>query len=103
MPRGRAALDRFGPLPGQPELVIDRACQGDAIRGGPTTLATSRSCRSTHRARPWHYDPRRYHSRNQVERFSFRLKCFRHISTRPKQLDVLFLAFIHLAVFHDAP
>ncbi len=54
-----------------------------------------------HRRQPWSYDRDPYRRRNLVERFFRRLKRFRRIATRYDKLDVVFLAFINLAVIYD--
>ena len=54
------------------------------------------------RAQPWQYNRVLYRRRNEVERFFRRLKRFRRIATRYDKLDIVFLAFIHLALIYDA-
>ena len=102
-PEGRGVLDRFGPVPGAPALVMDRAYQDNATR----RLAVALGYRpvvppAVTRKEPWDYDRILYRRRNEVERFFCRLKRFRRIATRYDKLDRVFLAFIHLAVIYDA-
>lgn len=54
------------------------------------------------RVEPWEYDRVLYRRRNEVERLFRRLKGFRRVATRYEKLDVMFLAFIHLALIFDA-
>lgn len=54
------------------------------------------------RVAPWDYDRVTYRRRNEVERLFRRLKGYRRVFTRYDKLDVLFLAFVHLALIFDA-
>jgi transposase len=53
------------------------------------------------RLNPWEYDRELYKKRNEVERFFRRLKAFRRIFSRFEKLDVMFTAFIHVALIFD--
>jgi transposase len=46
----------------------------------------------------WEYDKELYKRRDEVERMFRRLKTFRRIATRYDKLDLLFFAFIYLAL-----
>ena len=81
---------------------MDRAYEGDATRA----LAEELGYRPVvpplrTRRNPWSYDEVLYRRRNEVERFFCRLKRFRRIATRYDKLDVIFLAFIHIALIYD--
>jgi len=54
------------------------------------------------RIEPWEYDKEMYKRRNEVERLFRRLKGFRRIFSRFEKLDVMFLAFIHIALVIEA-
>ena len=54
------------------------------------------------RIEPWEYDRETYRRRNEVERLFRRLKGYRRVFTRYDKLDVLFLAFVQLALIFDA-
>lgn len=54
------------------------------------------------RLNPWEYDQELYKKRNEVERLFRRLKAFRRIFSRFEKLDVMFIAFIHVALICDA-
>ena len=54
------------------------------------------------RAEPWEYDRLIYRRRNEVECLHRRLKGYRRVLTRYHQLDVMLLAFVHLALIFDA-
>ena len=101
-PRGRALLRRLGARSGRPALVMDRAYEGDATRALARELGYQPVVPPlAHRRQPRSYDRELYRRRNLVERFFRRLKRFRRIATRYDKLDVIFLAFIHLAVIYD--
>ena len=55
----------------------------------------------TNRRQPWDYNRQMYKRRNEVERLFRRLKGYRRVFTRYDKLDVIFLAFITLALIHD--
>ena len=68
----------------------------------PTTWDTHQSSpRESNRRHPWAYDGTIYKRRNEVERLFRRLKGYRRIFTRYDKLDVVFLAFINIALSHD--
>ena len=101
-PRGRALLRRMAARYGQPALIMDPACEGDATR----TIAREPGSQTVvpplaYRTQPWSYDRELYRSRSLVEPFLRRLKRFRRISTSYDKLDLVFLIFIHLAVIYD--
>jgi transposase len=50
------------------------------------------------RKEPWDYDEELYKRRNEVERLFRKLKGFRRIFTRFEKLDVMFKAFLLLAL-----
>ena len=82
---------------------MDRAYEGDetralAIELGYISVVPPKS----NRKNPWNYDKQLYKQRNQVERLFRRLKRFRRIFTRYDKLDVVFLAFVYLALIVDA-
>ena len=68
----------------------------------PSLWATRRSSHPRATAvNPWDYNRRIYKRRNEVERLFRRLKGYRRVFTRYDKLDVIFLAFITLALIHD--
>jgi len=50
------------------------------------------------RVDPWDYDRQLYKRRNEVERVFRRLKGFRRVFTRFDKLDVMFTAFVVVAL-----
>ena len=57
---------------------------------------------NSNRVQPWQDDRVTYHRRNEIERLFRRLKSFRRVFTRFDKLNVMFLAFVHLALIFDA-
>ena len=55
----------------------------------------------SNRRRPHCYDHEVYYRRNEVERFSCRLKRFDRIDNRCDKLDIIFLTAIHLVLIYD--
>ena len=53
------------------------------------------------RLNPWEYDRELCKKRNEVERLFRRLKAFRRIFSRFEKLDLMFIAFIHIALIFD--
>ena len=102
-PAGRDLLRRFGPVSGDPALVMDRAYHGDQTRQPARELGyRSVVPPLSYRNPSWSYDRVLYRRRNQVERFFRRLKRFRRVATRYDKLDLIFLSFVHLAMIWDA-
>ena len=56
----------------------------------------------SNRKNAWDYDKQLYKQRNQVERLFRRIKRFRRIFTRYDKLDLIFLAFVCLALIADS-
>lgn len=80
-------------------LVFDRAYEGDSTRQciakcGFESVVPPKS----NRLKPWIYDKIIYKQRNEIERLFRRLKSFRHIFSRFEKLDIMFSAFIHIAL-----
>ena len=46
----------------------------------------------------WEYDHELYKRRNEVERLFRRIKAYRRVFTRYDKLDIVFLAFVSLAL-----
>lgn len=54
------------------------------------------------RVDPWEYDRELYKRRNEVERVFRRLKGYRRVFTRFDKLDVMFTAFVAVALIIEA-
>jgi transposase len=102
-PQGRLLLEDLGPMPQGLPLLMDRAYEGDETRQlvldlGMTPVVPPKS----NRLEPWSYNRELYKKRNEIERLFRRLKGFRRIFSRFEKLDVVFLAFLHLALIVEA-
>ena len=108
-PHGRKLLKRLGPAKKKAEgeqlklfLVADRAYEGNETRQLAVALGyTPVIPPKTNRRHPWEYNRPIYKRRNEVERLFRRLKGYRRVFVRYDKLDVIFLAFITLALIHD--
>ena len=82
---------------------MDRAYEGDETRRLALELGFVPVVPPhPNRIAPWEHDRLTYRRRNEVERLFRRLKGYRRVCTRYDKLDVLFLAFVHLALIFDA-
>ena len=82
---------------------MDRAYEGDETRQlvldiGFDPVVPPKS----NRLNKWEIDLEIYKKRNEVERLFRRLKGFRRIFSRFDKLDVMFTAFIHIALIFDS-
>ena len=83
-------------------LVMDRAYEGDPTRrcvekSGFLPVVPPKS----NRLKPWEYDKTIYKRRNEMERLFRRLKAFRRVFSRFEKLDLMFAAFIHIALIRE--
>jgi transposase len=102
-PEGRALLAELGPMPERLYLLMDRAYEGDETRQlvldlGMVPVVPPKS----NRIEPWEYDRALYKKRNEIERLFRRLKGFRRIFSRFEKLDVVFVAFLYVALIIEA-
>jgi transposase len=51
--------------------------------------------------KPWRYNKKIYKRRNGIERLFRRIKAFGRVCTRYEKLDVMYLAFLNLALIYD--
>ena len=98
-PQGRELIATLGCPRHGCALVMDRAYEGNETRGLASLLGF-RPVVPPHplRRKPWRYNRRLYRRRYQIERLFRRLKGFRRVFTRYDKLDVLFRAFVLLAL-----
>ncbi|MEG2728679.1 MAG: transposase, partial [Mucinivorans sp.] len=105
-PQGRLLLEdkRLEKLPRKKKihLAMDKGYEDDTTRQlvkdkGFKPLVPPKSNRKT----PWTYNKKSYKRRNKVERLFRRLKSFRRVCTRYEKLDVMYLAFLNLALIFD--
>ena len=102
-PEGRKLLERPGPQPGSPSMVMDRAYAGDATRQlasglGYSVIVPPRRSRKV----ACEYDEDLYKRRNEVERLFRRMKGLRRIFTWYEKLDELYIGFILFGTIFDA-
>ena len=102
-PQGRQLLQALGPLHEPIALLMDSAYQDDATR----SLAQDRGLvpvvpPNPQRRQPWTYDKQLYRQRNRIERLFRRLKAWRRVFTRYDKLDIMFAAFITIALIAEA-
>ena len=103
-PCGRQWLLDLGPASqAELSLLMDRAYEGDETRQlamdlGYAPVVPPKSNRQS----SWEYDREMYKRRNEVERLFRRLKGFRRVFSRFDKLDVMFIAFIHIALIVEA-
>ena len=80
-------------------MAMDKAYEGDETRACVTQAGFAPvGPPKEKRKEPWDYDKELYKRRNEVERLFRKLKAFRRIFTRFEKLDVMFTAFLHLAL-----
>ena len=82
---------------------MDRAYEGDETRQLAEQLGYIPVVPpNPNRLNPWEYDRFAYRRRNEVERLFRRLKGFRRVFSRYDKLDIMFAAFVLLALIVDA-
>lgn len=84
-------------------MIMDRAYEADETRQLVLSFdlepVVPPKC---NRWNQWEYDRELYKKRNEVERLFRRLKGFRRIFSRFEKLDVMYTAFIHVALIVTA-
>ena len=100
-PWGRWLLEQLGTVSGQPQLLADRAYEGDAMRAlaaelGWELIAPPKS----NRRKPWPLKRAAYRARNAIERYFGRVKRFRGIADRYHKLAHVYFNQILLACIH---
>ena len=88
---------------GEVALLMDSAYEGNATRELAEQLGFVPVVPPhPQRKQPWVLDKRLYRRRNEVERLFRRLKAWRRVFTRYDKLDVMFAAFITVALMAEA-
>ena len=95
-------LDKQPQKKGKIYLAMDKGYEDDVTRQlvkdkGLNPLVPPRSSRR----KPWKYNKKLYKRRNEGERLFRRLKRFRRVCTRYEKLDIMYLAFLNLALIFD--
>lgn len=104
-PEGRRLIEAMGgpQEAGEVALLMDSAYEGDATRELAEQLGFVVVVPpNPQRKQPWALDKQRYRRRNEVERLFRRLKAWRRVFTRYDKLDVMFAAFITVALMAEA-
>jgi len=102
-PEGRKLIVKLEKPNEKIYLAMDRAYEDDetralAIKQGYNPVVPPKKSR----LEPWKYDKELYKRRNEVERLFRRIKGFRRVFTRYEKLDVMYLAFLTLALIYIA-
>ncbi len=103
---GPAGRELIRDLPQQEHelaLIMDRAYEGNQTRQlafdlGFTPVVPPKITRP----KPWSLNEQLYRRRNEIERLFRRLEAYRRVFSRFDKLDVMFAAFIHLALIAEA-
>lgn len=98
-PEGRNLIEAMGCQDAAVHLLMDSAYEGDETR----TAAWARNFIPVvpphpKRKQPWSFDKHWYRQRNEVERLFRRIKAYRRVLTRDDKLDVMFAAFVTIAL-----
>ncbi len=102
-PEGRALLRSIPELPMSCHLLMDCAYEGDETRQLALDLGFIPVVPPhPNRVEPWRLKKAQYRRRNKIERMFCRLKGFRCIYSRVDRLDLVFIAFIYLALIAEA-
>ena len=100
-PWGRWLLERLGPVSGQPQLLTDRAYEGDAMRALAAELGWELvTPPKSNRRKPWALNRVAYRARNAIERYFGRIKRLRGINNRYHKLAHVYFNQILLACIH---
>ena len=100
-PQGRLLMETVGKLKTAIPLVMDRAYQDDFTRYTAQSLNFKPVVPpKSNRKNPWEYDKTLYKRRNEIERFFRMIKGFRRIFSRFEKLDIMFIAFVQLALIY---
>jgi transposase len=98
-PEGRNLIEAMGSQDATVHLLMDSAYEGDETRAAawarnfiPVVPAHPQ------RKQPWLLDKDLYRQRNEVERLFRRIKAYRRVFTRYDKLDMMFAAFVSMAL-----
>jgi len=98
-PQGRILMDTVGTQKIVAPLVMDKAYEDNYTRYIAQMLRFDPIVPpKSNRTEPWEYDKELYKLRNQIERLFRLIQGFRRVFCRFEKLDVMYIAFIHLAL-----
>ena len=101
-PEGRDLLAQWGGLGRKIPMVMDRAYESGQTRQLVLDLGLDPVVPpKANRIVKWRYDRTLYKRRNEVERLFRRLKGYRRIFSRFEKLDIMYRAFINIALISD--
>ena len=101
-PPRRELLQSLGLDNMQIRLIMDRAYEGNETRLLTQSLGFEPVVPSLQTRRdPWEYDKELYKRCNEIERLFGRIKRFRRVFTRYDKTDLMFTAFITIALIAD--
>ena len=98
-PQGRILMDTVGKQKTVTPLVMDRAYEDDYTRyTGQMLKFDPVVSPKTNRKEPWEYDKELYKLRNEIERLFRLIQSCRRVFCRYDKLDIMYAAFIQLAL-----
>ena len=102
-PQGRILMDTVGKQKTVTPLIMDRAYEDDYTRYTAQMLKFDPIVPpKSNRKEPWEYDKELYKLRNEVERVFRLIQGYRRVFCRFDKLDIMYIAFIQLALVHVA-
>ena len=100
-PQGRILMETVGKLKSAISLVMDKAYEYDYTRYIAQTLNFMPVVPpKSNRKNPWDYDKVLYKRRNEIERLFHLLDGFRRVFVRFEKLDIMYMAFVKLALIY---
>jgi len=98
-PEGRLLMETVGRQKTFIPLLMDRAYEDDLTRYTAFMLGFEPIVPpKSNRKKPWDYDKELYKLRNEIERLFRLIQGFRRVFCRFEKLDVMYIAFIQLAL-----
>ena len=98
-PQGRLLMETVGKQEHLTPLIMDRAYEDDLTRYIAQMLKFEPVVPpKSNRLNPWEYDKELYKLRNEVERLFRLIQGFRRVFCRFDKLDIMYAAFIQLAL-----
>ena len=98
-PQGRLLMETVGKQKITTPLAMDRAYEDSYTRYIAQTLWFDPIVPpKSNRLHPWEYDKELYKRRNEIERLFRLIQGFRRVFCRFEKLDIMYLAFIQLAL-----
>ena len=100
-PRRRWLLEQLGSVSDQPQLLADRAYEGDEMRALAASLGWELiTPPKANRIKPWTLNRAAYRARNAIERYFGRIKRLRGIGNRYHKLAHVYLNQVLIACIH---